>query len=62
MLEATHVSSPVGRPAIARTFFNNPNTASLWGIEVELRKTLDFLGWDFFDYFSIGGNGTYINA
>lgn len=61
-IEATLVSSPVGRPDIARTFFNNPNTASLWGIELELRKNLDFLGWDFFEYFSIGGNGTYIDA
>ncbi|MDJ0787653.1 MAG: TonB-dependent receptor [Myxococcota bacterium] len=27
-----------------RTFFNNPNDASLWGIEVEARKNLGFLG------------------
>jgi len=61
-IEAILVSSPGGQPDVARTFFNNPNEASLWGIELELRKTLDFLGWDFFDYFSIGGNGTYIDA
>jgi TonB-dependent receptor len=61
-IEATLVSSPVGRPEIARTFFNNPNTASLWGIELELRKTIDFLGWEFLEYFSVGGNGTYIDA
>ncbi len=45
-----------------RTFFNNPNTAELWGIEVEARKSLDFLGVDFLEYFSIGGNYTYIDA
>ncbi len=61
-IEAILVSSPVGRPDIARTFFNNPNTASIWGIELEVRKTLDFLGWEFFENFSVGGNGTYIDA
>ncbi len=27
-----------------RTFFNNPNEATLWGIELEARKNLSFLG------------------
>ena len=30
--------------ALWRTFFNNPNTATLWGIELEARKNLGFLG------------------
>lgn len=48
--------------ALYRTFFNNPNTAKLWGIESELRKSLDFLPWDFLRYLSLGGNFTYIWA
>ncbi len=48
--------------ATIRTFFNNSNTADLWGIEVEARKSLDFLGVDFLRYFTIGGNYTYIDA
>ncbi len=48
--------------ALYRTFFNNPNQASLWGIEVEARKNLGFLGPDFMEYLSVGGNYTYINA
>jgi len=48
--------------ALYRTFFNNPNTASLWGIELEGRKSFDFLGWDFAQFVSIGGNFTYIDA
>jgi TonB-dependent receptor len=48
--------------ALYRTFFNNPNEGDLQGIEAEARKTLDFLGVDFFEYFSIGGNFTYIDA
>ena len=48
--------------ALYRTFFNNPNEARLFGVEVEGRKNLGFLGPDFAQYFSIGGNFTYINA
>ena len=48
--------------ALYRTFFNNPNKASLWGIELEARKNFGFLGPDFAQYLSIGGNFTYINA
>ncbi len=59
-----------GSAALYRTFFNNPNTARLWGIEIEARKSIDFLdelGLDFpgielFDYLSIGGNFSYIEA
>ncbi len=49
-------------PALYRTFFNNPNEATLWGIEVEGRKNLGFLGREYLGYFSIGGNFTYIDA
>jgi TonB-dependent receptor len=48
--------------ALFQTFFNNPNDATLWGIEVEARKSLDFFGVDFLKYFSLGGNFTYIDA
>jgi outer membrane receptor protein involved in Fe transport len=52
--------------ALYRTFFNNPNEATLWGIEVEARKNLGFAGrWagtDFLDHFTIGGNFTWIDA
>jgi outer membrane receptor protein involved in Fe transport len=47
---------------IFRTFFNNPNEASLRGIEAEARKNLGFLGHEFLEHFSIGGNFTYIDA
>jgi outer membrane receptor protein involved in Fe transport len=48
--------------ALFRTFFNNPNEASLWGIEVEGRKNLGFLGFDLAEYLSAGANFTYIDA
>ena len=48
--------------ALYRTFFNNPNRARLAGVETELRKNLGFLGFDFAQYFTIGGNFTYIDA
>jgi outer membrane receptor protein involved in Fe transport len=44
-----------------RIFLNNPNDADLYGIEVEARTDFGFLG-DFYQYFSIGGNYTYIDA
>ena len=43
-------------------FFNNENQADLRGIELETRKSLDFLGNDFLKYFSVGGNLTLIDA
>ena len=48
--------------ALFRTFFNNPNKAYVKGVEVEARKNLGFLGPDFAQYFSLGGNFTYIDA
>ncbi len=36
-----------------RTFFNNPNTASLRGYEIEARKSLGFLSLSFLDRFDI---------
>lgn len=73
-IESIVLRNPVdldsGSAALFRTYFNNPNTARLFGIEVEARKTFDFvrqLGADFvgvelLDYFSIGGNFTWIDA
>jgi outer membrane receptor protein involved in Fe transport len=51
-----------GGSALYRTFFNNPNQAKLWGIEIEGRKNLGFIPLDIAQYFSIGGNYTYIWA
>lgn len=56
--------------ALYRTFFNNPNTARLWGVEIEARKSFDFLrqlgldfpGIDVLDYLSVGGNFSWIDA
>lgn len=49
-----------------RTFFNNPSTADLWGLEFEGRLHLDF-EWlgpaePYLQYLSVGGNYTYIDA
>lgn len=43
-------------------FFNNPNDADIFGVEFEARKNLAFLGADFWEYFSVGGNFTHIAA
>ncbi len=49
--------------ALYRTFFNNPNEGTLMGVELEARKNLSFLPrLDFAQYFSVGGNFTYIDA
>jgi outer membrane receptor protein involved in Fe transport len=48
--------------ALFRTFFNNPNQATLMGVELEGRKNLGFFGPDWLRYFSVGGNFTYIDA
>jgi len=48
--------------ALFRTFFNNPNEATLLGVEVEARKSLGFIGPEWTNYFSLGGNFTYIDA
>ncbi len=48
--------------ALFRTFFNNPNQATVQGIEVEARKSLDFLGVELLKYLSVGGNYTLIDA
>lgn len=48
--------------AFYRTFFNNPNQATLLGVEVEARKNLGIVPWELAQYFSIGGNFTWIDA
>lgn len=51
---------------VFRTYLNNPAEAELTGLELEGRKTLDFIGSEelggFLETFSIGGNFTYIDA
>ncbi len=48
--------------ALFRTFFNNPSTGSLRGVEAEARKSFDFIPFEWAQYFSVGGNYTYIDA
>jgi outer membrane receptor protein involved in Fe transport len=45
-----------------RTFLNNPDDASLWGVELEARKAIDFVGVELLQYFSIATNFTWIDA
>ncbi len=45
-----------------RTFFNNPNDADLWGVELEGRKALDFFDVAGLEYLSMAANFTYISA
>jgi outer membrane receptor protein involved in Fe transport len=68
-IESIIVRDPLNAEAsvggLFQTFFNNPNTADLWGIEAEARKNIDFLDPyvpEWVHYFSIGGNYTYIDA
>jgi outer membrane receptor protein involved in Fe transport len=56
------LNAEVSSSALFRTFFNNPNEATLWGLEVEARKNLGFLGFEVGEYVSVGGNYTYIDA
>jgi outer membrane receptor protein involved in Fe transport len=56
------LNAEVSSSALFRTFFNNPNEATLWGLEVEARKNLGFFGFEVGEYFSVGGNYTYIDA
>ncbi len=71
-IEALILRDPLNQELSAtglyQTFFNNPGEADLWGVEIEARKNIDFLegiGFsvpDWLQYFSIGGNYTYIQA
>ena len=48
---------------LINSFFNNPSTADLQGIEFEFQKELGFISSDsWLQYFSLGGNFTYIDA
>ena len=60
--------------ALFQTYFNNPNQATLQGLEFEGRKSFDWVpaglrllgletrALEFLEYLSIGGNYTYIDA
>jgi outer membrane receptor protein involved in Fe transport len=65
-IESIVVRNPLNQEgsssALFRTFFNNPSEADLLGIELELRKSFGFLVPELGEYFSIGGNFTYIDA
>lgn len=43
-------------------YFNNPNSVDIYGLEMEARKSLDFLNDDFLSCFSVGGNLALIEA
>ncbi len=65
-IESIIVRNPLnvdgGSSALFRTFFNNPNKGSIRGVEFEARKAFDFIPIDLAQYFSLGGNFTYISA
>ena len=65
-IEAIVLRDPInfeaGSSALFRTFFNNPDDAELLGFEFEARKNLGFIEDTFMQYFSLGGNFTYIDA
>jgi outer membrane receptor protein involved in Fe transport len=52
----------LGAEFVTEVFFNNPNTAKVRGIELEFKKSLEFLKLPGAEYFSVGGNFTYIDA
>lgn len=62
-----NISNPIEKMTLAGSeaadiFFNNPNDATVQGVEFEFRKKLDFFGPDFLRYFSLGGNIALIDA
>ena len=60
-IESIRISDPL--PDIQyQTFYNNPNTAELRGLEIEFSKVLDFTPIEYLKYFTFGANGTYIDA
>ena len=62
------VSNPVektfvrGTDAITEIAYNNPDDAGIRGVEFEIRKNLGFIGPNFMQYFSIGGNVSLIEG
>ena len=64
-VESIIISDPSFSGVVFRTFFNNPNDASLEGWEFEFRKSFDFFGPsapEWLQYLSVGGNFTYVDA
>jgi TonB-dependent receptor len=66
-IESIVLRDPINREAsdssaFYRTFFNNPNQGTLKGVELEARKNLGIVPFEFARYFSIGGNFTWIDA
>jgi TonB-dependent receptor len=66
-LFSKRVENPIERTTLEGTvqtkiFFNNPNEATIKGIELEAQKSLDFLDRDWARHLSIGGNFSYIYA
>lgn len=62
------VDHPIERTTLdatveTRIFFNNPNTAKVKGLELEVLKSLDFVSsMEWMRYFSVGANFTFISA
>lgn len=59
-IEQIVLRSPENGKSI-KSFFNNPNTATVRGIEIDFQTSLDFIA-DELEYFSVGANFTYIDA
>lgn len=58
------VSDPIEKTNLSNTdiFFNNPNEATIQGVELEFRKFLGGFGPEWLEYFSVGGNVAFIDA
>lgn len=60
-IEKIEVAEPIQNLGF-RTFFNNPNQGKLEGLEFEIRHDLGFAFGSAGEYFTLGGNYTYIDA
>lgn len=52
----------LGSDAVTEVMYNNPDNASIKGLEFEVRKNLGFLSDGLFEYFSVGSNFTIIDG
>ena len=59
-----HFNNPIEQTNLANDVFSfaNATNANVYGIEVELRKRLGFIGGDFFDHLTFYSNAAYIKG
>ncbi len=59
-----HFNNPIEQTNLANDVFSfaNATNAKVYGIELELRKRLGFLGGDFFNHFTFYSNAAYIKG